>query len=236
MTSHLIFDFFGTLVEYSASRTDQGYRQTFGLYRSGGGDLAYDSFVRHWASAFSELDEATSSDHREYSMLEAARAFLRSTSLDPDDGFAARLASSYLGEWNTGVRDIEGVAPMLTRLSEAFDLSVITNTHDPDLVPRHLERLGVASLLSQVITSVAFGKRKPSPTIFEHATDALGVPPARCLYVGDSFVNDFQGPRAAGMRALLIDAAGHAPVAADERVDSILAVEAALGAARPRPG
>lgn len=233
MTTHLIFDFFGTLVEYSASRTDQGYAQTHALYRSVGGDLPYDSFVRAWSAAFDELDASTASSQREYSMVEAGEGVLRATSLAGDDGLAARLASSYLAEWNTGVRDIDGVATMLARLSESFDLSVITNTHDPDLVPRHLERLEVAGLFSQVITSVGFGRRKPSLTIFEHATAALGVHPAQCVYVGDSLVNDFQAARAAGLHALLVDPDGSAPVDPNQRVTSILEVEEVLHADQP---
>ena len=30
MISHVLFDFFGTLVEYSASRSEQGYARSFG--------------------------------------------------------------------------------------------------------------------------------------------------------------------------------------------------------------
>ncbi len=226
--SHLIFDFFGTLVRYSASRTDQGYRATHAFYRSAGGEMDYTAFVGCWSDAFMQLDASTAESHREYSMREAAEAFCGRASLDAGPDVIEKLAERYLEEWNQGVEYIDGVAAMLSRLAGSFDLSILSNTHDPELVPSHLIRLGIQDLFSQVVTSVAFGRRKPAAEIFVHALDELSVSPDQCVYVGDSFTPDYEGPRAAGMRALLIDAANAAPVAPGDRIASILDLESAL--------
>jgi putative hydrolase of the HAD superfamily len=70
-TSHLIFDFFGTLVDYSPSRTTQGYSESCGFRGSEGGQLDYSAFVERWSAGFSELDASTNQGLREYSMVEA---------------------------------------------------------------------------------------------------------------------------------------------------------------------
>ena len=44
------------------------------------------------------------------------------------------------------------------------------------------------------------GRRKPDPAIFERALDALGVEPARALFVGDTLATDVAGAKALGMR------------------------------------
>lgn len=226
--THLVFDFFGTLVDYSPSRTAQGYPDTWACYRRAGGELAYAPFVEAWARAFARLDDATRESRREYSMLEVARALLDERMPAADEDLAAELAARYLAEWSRGIRAIDGVAAMLARLARHLDLSIITNTHDAALVPRQLERLGLAPLFSQVATSVELGWRKPHTALFAHALDGLGAAPERCAYVGDSLEHDHGGARAAGLQPLLIDPDGTAPVPARERLASILELEDAL--------
>jgi putative hydrolase of the HAD superfamily len=46
--------------------------------------------------------------------------------------------------------------------------------------------------------------------------------PGDALFVGDSFDPDYVGPRALGMRALLIDPEGRAPVPVADRLASVL--------------
>ena len=163
-------------------------------------------------------------------MVEAAEAFRRHASFAADSDVLTKLTSLYLQEWNEGVRYIDGVSSMLERLEQRFDLSIITNTHDLDLVPTHLQRLGVSQLFSQVVTSVSFGARQPSPAIFEFAVNKLSVSPNQCMYIGDSHVPDFAGPRAVGIRPLLIDPDGTAPVEPHERISSVLELETVLAA------
>jgi len=67
-----------------------------------------------------------------------------------------------------------------------------------------LERLGLAEMLDGIVTSAACGARKPSPEIFEHALGVAGVAAHDALHVGDSFAEDVDGARAAGIEAVLI--------------------------------
>ena len=75
-------------------------------------------------------------------------------------------------------------------------------------LPDHLARLGVAHRFVVIAASAAVGAAKPDPAIFLHAARVAGVEPSRALHVGDRRVEDYDGARAAGMRALLLDRHG----------------------------
>lgn len=62
--------------------------------------------------------------------------------------------------------------------------------------------------IRRVRISAETGWSKPAPTFFAAAAASAETPPARILFVGDEPGNDYDGPRAAGFAALLLDAAG----------------------------
>jgi putative hydrolase of the HAD superfamily len=163
-------------------------------------------------------------------MAELAEAFLRRVGVF-HAAVARDFVATYLAEWNQGVSYPSGVPKVLERLSRRFVLAVITNTHDADLVPAHLELMGVTAYVARVVTSVEFGVRKPAPGIFEHALHMLRVSPERCVYVGDDYQADYRGAQAAGIPPLLIDPAGEAPVPDSRRLGSILDLEERLSTA-----
>jgi putative hydrolase of the HAD superfamily len=78
------------------------------------------------------------------------------------------------------------------------------------------------------VGSKAHGRIKPHPSIFTAALGALGAEPEEAAMVGDSYADDIEGARAIGMRAILLDREGFHPEAED-RIDTLLALPAALG-------
>lgn len=71
-----------------------------------------------------------------------------------------------------------------------------------------LEGLHLTPLLDAVVTSARVGARKPSAAIFAHALDLAGVAPERAVHVGDSFKEDVEGARAAGIMPILLRRGG----------------------------
>jgi putative hydrolase of the HAD superfamily len=61
-----------------------------------------------------------------------------------------------------------------------------------------------AGLIEVEVFSCEVGHRKPEPAIYLAASDRLGVPPARCLYVGDGSYGELRGAAAVGMTAVLV--------------------------------
>lgn len=226
---HILFDFFGTLVDYSRSRTEQGYPRTHALLRGLGADLTYEEFLAGWSRTSAAYDRLSDRDDREFSMVEVGTAFLGEVlSRAPERTEVQAIVASYLSEWSKGVRYPAEVAALVPRLARDHRLAVVTNTHDAALVPGHLAAMGLLGSFDAVITSVEVGWRKPHPRIYAAALAALGVPASSAVFVGDTYRPDFLGPRRAGIQAYLIDPQRRAPVPDHHRLSSIADLPARL--------
>ena len=76
----------------------------------------------------------------------------------------------------------------------------------PEMMRRQLESNGISNLVDAVVFSSEIGRRKPAPEVYRAALDAIGTPAERTLFVGDRVREDYEGPRAAGMRAVIVTA------------------------------
>jgi putative hydrolase of the HAD superfamily len=98
----------------------------------------------------------------------------------------------------------EDAAPVLRELGARGLRLVVVSNWDCGL-PEVLETIGLLDLVDAVITSAAVGASKPDPRIFKAALAAAGCGAAEALHIGDSVEADFEGARAAGIRALHLD-------------------------------
>jgi putative hydrolase of the HAD superfamily len=71
-----------------------------------------------------------------------------------------------------------------------------------------LKDLRLEKYFEAIVISCDVGFAKPSPVIFEHAAEKLGVSPAAILHVGDSTEMDVAGAKSAGFQAARIRRAG----------------------------
>jgi len=108
-------------------------------------------------------------------------------------------------------RPFDDVDPALARLASAGIAVRVASNFDGRLrgVLRGLP--GLAELADGVVISSEVGYRKPHPSFYRAACASLGLPTGRVLCVGDEDENDRQGPRRAGLRAVLIDRDGRSP-------------------------
>ena len=113
----------------------------------------------------------------------------------------------------------DDVLPVLDELAgRGLPLAVVSNWDS--YLPRLLERKDLASRFAAVSVSAIEETGKPEPEIFLRTCRRLGVAPGEALHVGDSPRDDYEGARAAGLRALLLDRDGaHAQAA--ERIASL---------------
>jgi putative hydrolase of the HAD superfamily len=72
-----------------------------------------------------------------------------------------------------------------------------------------LYKAEIMRLFHHVIESAKAGVRKPDPRIYRMMTDALGVDPARCVYLDDLGIN-LKPARELGMRTIKVGAPGPA--------------------------
>jgi HAD superfamily hydrolase (TIGR01549 family) len=85
-----------------------------------------------------------------------------------------------------------------------YVLGIISNVITSQEIPNWLESDELAPYFSSVLLSSTFGRRKPDPSIYLEAARRVGVPPARCAYVGDNYARDVSGTRAAGFGMAII--------------------------------
>src|SRR5690349_18906340 len=75
-TTHVLFDFFGTLVAYSESRVEQGFEHSHGVLLHHGARIEYPTFLEDWSRTFDEFEARAQQSLDEYSMDDVCRQFL----------------------------------------------------------------------------------------------------------------------------------------------------------------
>src|SRR5262249_21157517 len=192
----ILFDFFGTLVEYSASRVEQGYHSTHKLLLDSGVNISYAAFLESWVAVSEALDRWSQDRGLEYSMDQVAARFLaRVCPNHQSRDFSTQLWMSYVREWSVTIRYIPGVRELLEDLSSHLRLGVVTNTHWAPLIHTHLRESGLAPYVGVVVTSIEHGRPKPHPSIFASALTHLGCAAEATLFVGDSYEADYLGAK-----------------------------------------
>ena len=116
-------------------------------------------------------------------------------------------------------RVYDDVVPTLEALSGAgLPLAVVSNWDSH--LPRLLALRGLSRFFQAVSVSAIEETGKPDAEIFRRTCARIGVEPGQALHVGDSLRDDFDGARAAGLHALLLDRRGeHADI--PERIRSL---------------
>ena len=106
--------------------------------------------------------------------------------------------------WETVAAD---AFPSLVRFREAgLRLVVVSNANGR--LGYVLDRLGLSPHFEHALDSHEVGFEKPDPRLFEVALARAEARPETTLHVGDFYHVDVVGARAAGLHAMLLDAAG----------------------------
>lgn len=226
MATDLIFDFFGTLVQYTSGPFHTApYSRTHDCLLHHGFAMPYDAFTAAFERVSHELEERAQQTGQEYHMEELGRRFFRAAfATDAPDAVVSAFVTVFLAEWSRGIVYLDALDSFLERLAATYRLSVLSNTNYPSLIHDNLAAMGVAHHFAHVVTSVEVGMRKPHPVIFAHTLERLQIPTTEAVYIGDSYGADYLGATAAGIRCILIDPQRqHLDVS--DRVDTLFALE-----------
>ncbi len=110
--------------------------------------------------------------------------------------------------WDRAVRvDREAIGVLKWLRWRGTKRVVCSNAPFPaEMMLRQVETNGIAGLVDAVLFSSQVGRRKPAPELYLAALDAVGVSADRALFVGDRVREDYEGPRAVGIRAVICTA------------------------------
>lgn len=131
--------------------------------------------------------------------------------------------------WDHSARvESEGVHVLSWLAAQGVKRAICSNApFPPEMMLRQVAGNGIGALVDGVVFSSQVGKRKPAREMYIAALQAIGVEPERALFVGDRPREDYEGPRAVGMRAVVCTA--HAALAPANGIPTI-------GSLRELPG
>jgi HAD superfamily hydrolase (TIGR01509 family) len=215
----ITFDFGNTLVQVDRAGLRRVVEVTadFVAERSGVRDVA--GFLAAWAEERERQFRVEVPRLREVDLAQrVVRVLARMRGMAPpvqDDGWddhaAQRLSEpdevaaaieAYSAAFISTMRPVEGATETLGDLAgRGFRLAVLSNWPLAATVDRFIEAQGWARWFTTIVVSQRVGAIKPHPAIFAHAVAALGTPGERILHVGDDWLADISGARAAGWHA-----------------------------------
>ena len=129
--------------------------------------------------------------------LERSRLFLDELGVEEDIG--SEITEGYIRAYVTAYYPIENAERVVRSLLGKYKLGIVSNG-SAEMQMFKLESLNVLEHLECTLFSEEFGIRKPDPGIFLAAAEELGVAPAQCLFVGNSYRDDVVGAKKVGMR------------------------------------
>jgi putative hydrolase of the HAD superfamily len=103
----------------------------------------------------------------------------------------------------------DDVLPTMDALQDTYRLGLISNFEG--WLEERLVELEVGLRFEVVVISGVDMVEKPDPAIYEVALERMGLPPQRCVHVGDSIKLDVEPAAAVGMRPVLLDRADRYP-------------------------
>ena len=194
--------------------------ETFGLHAPPGHET--DALVRRWAEAF----RAFAPGLRELGLYEGYRTSGRPTRNElmrrmlallaiEDEALASRLGDHYAERRDANLRLFPDALALLDRLRErGYPMGLITNG-PADVQRQEVTTLGIASYFDPIYIEGEVGYGKPDPRVLANAVEAVGLPPERILFVGNSYRHDIEPAIQAGWRTAWIRRPSDVPPSAD---------------------
>ena len=162
-------------------------------------------------------------------------AALREAGAAADEAFLER-AERLLFDPDRGRPLYPGARELLDALrSRGLRIGLISNWSSHWIVTDIVAAAGLHDYFAPLISSAAFGRIKPHPSIFRHVLKTWGIGADQTVMVGDTLGTDILGASRAGMRSILVEieaspsnAAAEAPVRPTYRVRDLLDIPALL--------
>ncbi|MGH7764415.1 MAG: HAD family hydrolase [Candidatus Dormibacteraceae bacterium] len=214
-TRGVLFDYGGTLVTFSYPTRDllRVLREFRPLIEAATGAPApeAESLLREVLHPLEEYISTMNEDEVEY--MDVYRDSWRRAGLELPDGLLHDILDAEQQCWDRAVRVDPDAVGLLSWLgARGIKRGICSNAPFPAaMMRRQLETNGLAQLVDGVVFSSELGRRKPSPDLYLAALDALGTSPETTLFVGDRPREDYAGPIAVGMRAVILSRNGAHP-------------------------
>ena len=202
----VVFDFIGTLAVV------QGYSNEVSV------EKMYESLVDdHFEMNYERFREVYDAVHRKYRLLryaklrEVTNAVWLSESLNrlgfatkPGDEAVKKAVNVYFEGYLSSLKPKSCALRTLKTLSDTYSLGLVSNFTYAPVIHAGLRRLRLNPYFDAILVSQDVGWRKPHPKIFEEALKRLKRGAKQTVFVGDNPIEDVQGAKNVGMKAVFI--------------------------------
>lgn len=200
----VVFDFYGTLARATNWRSADDVLAEHGYTLPA---EARDRWFNDGIDGVEHLEQSRSREHYMAWQRERTLAMLAETDVHPDE-YEVIVRKLREGATQRVLEAYSEVPPVLSRLrSQGLRLAICSNW-DWDLAEA-VDDAKLTEFFDVQVSSAWAGARKPHPRIFRRTLGELGVVAGECLFVGDSWGPDVEGPRAVGIPAVYLRRDGH---------------------------
>ena len=152
---------------------------------------------------FQELRQAVRENGVELSAVEGARRVLDEMGIHVPEAELERAVEELEYACLPEASMVEGADNVLEQLrNDGYRLGVVSSAGYPKFVELALEKLGLRTYFSEIVTSTGEGIYKSNPEIFRRAARRLGAEPQEAVHIGDHAAYDVQAAKEAGLFAI----------------------------------
>jgi len=202
----VIFDFIGTLTELVEYSLENAENRMFRSLVADGYNTDHKSFFEAYNEVYQKYRKI-----RYEQLVEITNAVWVSETLNnlgyhttPQDEKIKVAVNVFFEDYLNALKLRSSAKSTLQKLSQNFKLGLVSNFTYAPVIYAGLRKLGVNGFFDAVLVSEAVGWRKPSPQIFRETLRRLRVRAAEAVFVGDTPLDDIQGAKNVGMKAIFI--------------------------------
>jgi putative hydrolase of the HAD superfamily len=188
--------------------------------------MAFDALERAHSTHLEELhaDVMLGKVPLDAARRERFRRLLVACGAERADEAAAHVAETYRQAYRDARRAMAGAPALLAAVRQRALVGIVSN----NLLEEQQEKLRMFALDAHVdalVVSEEVGVSKPDPRIFRIALERLGSAADDAVMVGDSWVTDIEGARAAGIRAVWFNRRRLQPPVDDDGTPQLYSLE-----------
>lgn len=200
MYKAIIFDLDDTLYDYqSVHKLSMEKLRVFACEKLGVTGEEFDGAFSRAKEATKSLLDGTGAGHSRMLYCQKTLEYL---GRNPVDG-ALEMHDCYWDCMLEHMKPRDGAVPLLEHLREDGVKIAVCTDLTAHIQHRKIRQLGLVPYIDVLVTSEEAGAEKPSEKIYSLILEKLGLEAKDCLFVGDSWEKDVDGPRRCGMDAVL---------------------------------
>lgn len=198
------FDFFGTIVDAKADGKACVLSMCNHLQQCGY-EISDDDFIANYRSTTSEYRETRYEALREVNNCiwvvdTLKRMGINEKASNPN---IVSAVEKYFNPWQLTL--VSDAPIVLKRLSEVFNIALVSNFTDSAFIHRSLRKLEIEKFFDHIIDSDTVGWRKPHPKIFKHFLKLSKAKAEEAVFIGDDLEADIKGANAIGIKSVLLN-------------------------------